>query len=77
MSNHIDVEAAKAARIGVKNVSAYSTPSVVQHTLGLVLALTSHLRFTMSTALVASGLKAGLRPLIKDHFTKYFPKHGG
>jgi len=42
--NNIDLDAARAAEVAVANVGGYSTPSVVQHTVGCLLALTMHLR---------------------------------
>ncbi len=42
--NNIDLEAARRAGVAVANVAGYSTPSVVQHTIGCLLALTMHLR---------------------------------
>lgn len=41
--NNIDLEAAKAHNIAVKNVSAYGTASVSQHTLMLMLSLANRL----------------------------------
>lgn len=41
--NNIDLEAAKAQGVTVKNVSAYGTASVSQHTLMLMLALANRL----------------------------------
>ncbi|MDR5898245.1 D-2-hydroxyacid dehydrogenase [Halomonas vilamensis] len=41
--NNIDLEAAKAQGVTVKNVSAYGTASVSQHTLMLILALANRL----------------------------------
>jgi len=41
--NNVDLEAAKARGIGVCNISAYCTASVVQHVYALILALTHHL----------------------------------
>jgi len=43
--NNIDLEAAKEYSISVKNVAGYSTHSVVQHTLSMVLYLISHSRY--------------------------------
>ena len=41
--NNVDLEAAQARGIGVCNITAYCTASVVQHVYALVLALTHHL----------------------------------
>jgi glycerate dehydrogenase len=41
--NNIDLDAAKARGIGVCNITAYCTASVVQHVYALILALTHHL----------------------------------
>jgi glycerate dehydrogenase len=41
--NNVDLEAAKARGIGVCNITAYCTVSVVQHVYALILALTHHL----------------------------------
>ncbi|HUG98814.1 MAG TPA: D-2-hydroxyacid dehydrogenase [Gammaproteobacteria bacterium] len=41
--NNVDLEAAEARGIGVCNITAYCTVSVVQHVYALVLALTHHL----------------------------------
>jgi len=43
--NNIDLPYAKEKNIEVKNVSGYSTHSVVQHTLSMVLYLASHSRY--------------------------------
>ena len=43
--NNIDLNYAKEKNIEVKNVSGYSTHSVVQHTLSMVLYLASHSRY--------------------------------
>jgi len=43
--NNIDLPYAKKKNIEVKNVSGYSTHSVVQHTLSMVLYLASHSRY--------------------------------
>jgi len=43
--NNIDLEAAQAHNIAVKNVSAYSTESVAQHTYSLIFALLNHIRY--------------------------------
>ncbi len=43
--NNIDLQEAKRRGIVVKNVSGYSTPSVVQHTFAMALYLLEHLRF--------------------------------
>ena len=42
-TNNVDLEAAAARGITVCNARAYATPSVVQHVLGVVLALTHRL----------------------------------
>ena len=41
--NNVDLEAAQARGIGVCNITAYCTASVVQHVYALILALTHHL----------------------------------
>jgi glycerate dehydrogenase len=41
--NNVELEAAKARGIGVCNITAYCTASVVQHVYALILALTHHL----------------------------------
>jgi glycerate dehydrogenase len=41
--NNVDLAAAQARDIGVCNISAYCTTSVVQHVYALILALTHHL----------------------------------
>lgn len=41
--NNVDLEAVRARGIGVCNITAYCTASVVQHTYALILALTQHL----------------------------------
>lgn len=40
-TNCVDLEAAKNAGIPVRNVAGYSTPSVTQHTIGLLINLTT------------------------------------
>ena len=42
-TNNIDLSAARDRDIHVSNAVAYATPSVVQHTLNLILALATHL----------------------------------
>lgn len=41
--NNVDLDAARARGIGVCNITAYCTASVVQHVFALILALTHHL----------------------------------
>ncbi|MFU8820129.1 MAG: D-2-hydroxyacid dehydrogenase [Gammaproteobacteria bacterium] len=41
--NNVDLEAAQARGIGVCNITAYCTASVVQHVYAMILALTHHL----------------------------------
>jgi glycerate dehydrogenase len=41
--NNVDLDTARARGIGVCNITAYCTASVVQHTYALILALTHHL----------------------------------
>lgn len=41
--NNVDLDAARARDIGVCNITAYCTASVVQHVYALILALTHHL----------------------------------
>lgn len=41
--NNVDLEAAQARDIGVCNITAYCTVSVVQHVYAMILALTHHL----------------------------------
>jgi glycerate dehydrogenase len=41
--NNVDLEAARARGIGVCNITAYCTASVVQHVFAMILALTQHL----------------------------------
>jgi len=43
--NNVDLEAAKSLNITVKNVSGYSTTSVVQHTFTMALHLIGHLPY--------------------------------
>jgi glycerate dehydrogenase len=43
--NNVDLNAAKEFNVSVKNVAGYSTKSVAQHTITLVLALVSKLEF--------------------------------
>ncbi len=40
-SDHVDIKAANALGITVCNVQAYSTASVIQHTIGLLISLAS------------------------------------
>lgn len=42
-SDHVDVTAAKKLGIVVSNAIGYSTPSVIQHTIGLLIALASRI----------------------------------
>jgi glycerate dehydrogenase len=51
--NNIDLQAARERGIAVSNVTAYGTPSVVQHVFTLLLALTN--RLTEHQASVKSG----------------------
>ena len=41
--NHIDLDAAKEHGVVVSNARAYATPSVVQHTISLMLAMAANL----------------------------------
>jgi glycerate dehydrogenase len=43
--NNVDLEAAKAHHIEVKNVAGYSTDSVIQHTFSLLFYLIGHSRY--------------------------------
>lgn len=62
--NNIDLVAAKAHGITVCNVPAYSTPSVVQHIIALMLELANH------PYLYAQSVTAG-EWARSDHFTYY------
>jgi glycerate dehydrogenase len=52
--NNIDLEAAKELGIEVRNVTSYSTPSVVQHTFAMLFYLQEHMRYYDNV--VQSGL---------------------
>ena len=52
--NNVDIEAAKALRIAEKNVTAYSTHSVTQHTFSMLFYLLEHLQYYHSV--VQEGL---------------------
>jgi len=58
--NNVDLKHAAEKGISVKNVSGYSTESVVQHTIALLLCLNGHLpyydRFVKSGSYSAGGL---------------------
>jgi glycerate dehydrogenase len=61
-TNHIDLVAARERGIGVCNVRAYCTASVVQHVWGLILSLTQHLT-EFSRASIGSPLSRPIREL--------------
>jgi glycerate dehydrogenase len=42
-TDNVDLDAARARGIGIANIRDYCTPSVAQHVMGLILALTHHL----------------------------------
>lgn len=44
-TNNVDLEAAEAASISVKNVAGYSTDSVIQHTFSMLFYLLGHSRY--------------------------------
>lgn len=48
--NNVDLDAAKKQRVAVCNVSGYSTPSVAQHTIGLLVNLAANLHRYASEA---------------------------
>jgi len=52
--NNVDLKAAEALRIAVKNVSGYSTYSVVQHTFAMLFYLLEHMKYYDSV--VQNGL---------------------
>jgi glycerate dehydrogenase len=52
--NNIELDAAKELGIEVKNVTAYSTPSVVQHTFAMLFYLLEHMKYYDN--IVQSGL---------------------
>jgi glycerate dehydrogenase len=61
-TNHIDLDAARERGIGVCNVRAYCTASVVQHVWGLILSLTQHLT-EFSRASIDSPISRPIREL--------------
>jgi len=71
--NTVDLVACKNLGIGVCNVKGYSTPSVVQHTLAMLLYLMEPLRFLDDT--VQSGDYSRSRQF--THLEKTFPEVSG
>jgi Lactate dehydrogenase and related dehydrogenases len=75
--NNVDLEAAKKRGIVVKNVSGYSTDSVVQHTFAMLLYLLEHSRYYDDV--VKSGAYAK-SPIFTDVSRPFFEikiKNGG
>ncbi len=57
-TNNIELEAARSRGIAVCNVTGYATPSVVEHTMALILALTRRLEVHHRAALDGSWAAA-------------------
>jgi len=62
-TDHIDLRAAEELRIGVCNVRAYCTPSVVQHAWAMILYLTQSLRAYRQLA-VGGAWREGALPML-------------
>jgi glycerate dehydrogenase len=58
-TNNVDLAAAKAANIIVSNAVAYATPSVVQHTINLMLALATNIAKYSQDVITGKWQKAG------------------
>lgn len=78
--DNVDMAYARAHGIGVCNVRDYSTDSVVQLTVSLVLALVSHLpvydRYCKSGAYTASGIQNCLDPVFYELAGKTWGVYG-
>ena len=58
--NNVDLEAAKALGIAVKNVAGYSTDSVIQHTFSMLLYLIGHARYYDEVVKSGAYAKSGI-----------------
>lgn len=75
--NNVDLEAAKELGILVKNVSGYSTPSVVQHTFSMMFYLLGKLAYYNRQVKSRAWSKSGLFTDVSQPFSELSTKTWG
>jgi len=75
--NNVDLEAAKALNIGVKNVAGYSTTSVVQHTFAMAFHLIAKLSYYNRTVKDGTWSKSNLFTDVSQPFNEIAGKSWG
>ncbi len=76
-TNNVDLEAAKAQGIEVKNVAGYSTKSVVQHTFSMALYLLQKMAYYDSVVKNDTWTKSGLFTDVSQPFYEISGKRWG
>ena len=76
-TNNVDLEAAKAKGIEVKNVAGYSTKSVVQHTFSMALYLLQKMAYYDSVVKSDTWSKSGLFTDVSQPFYEISGKRWG